>query len=229
VLLSWLYRKKGTLPDAVFQTLERVLWFRYWFQLEDQLSRETGERIRDLRESERGVLIEALVRSYPFKKILEFGCGYGLNFQTLASVLSDVEFTGVDKNLSVLEQARLNCSGISAKFFNIERDLPFADNSFEISYSIAALLYVDSGSIRQILNELVRVASRKVIIVEQNLEQGEVFVTRGYSGYWLRDYHSLLESIPKVSSISRRKIEKARFDTEQWQDYGTILEIDLHG
>lgn len=242
-MLELLYLYRGKLPLWLFDLLERFLWWRHWFQSRLRQSEEAKEWVTNPQGSERATLVEAVVKEYPFISALEVGCGFGHNFHHLATILRRPHFIGVDKNYgTILEgNAFLAALNLQSRVFLQTEDLlsglPFKDEEFEVVYTIASLLYVRAEQIERALKELLRVCKRRLILVEQQVpkealrgQELGVFVAKpgDVSGYWLRDYQGILEKVAPGLKITCTKIPAPRFQSEQWQQYGSVISVSKH-
>lgn len=111
-------------------------------------------------QREFALLLEA-IRPRAGESVLDVGCGTGAFTRLLASATGG-PITGVDINSERLAFARAqNTPGVSYATADA-RSLPFADRSFDLVVSIAALSFIDDE--RAALGEMIRVAERKVAI-----------------------------------------------------------------
>ena len=89
-----------------------------------------------------------------FQQVLDVGCGDGVHLSLLGDAFPDVDLYGVDISLHALKAAR----GHSRNWKPIQADaehLPFADNSFDVSFSYGVLAYLEDPW--RGLSEMVRV------------------------------------------------------------------------
>ena len=207
-MLRLLLLLRPLLPAAFSQALLERFWLRFWQreQLleEEELGREAEQPIRG---SERAVLIEEIAGTYPFSSVLEIGCGYGQNFHVLTQLFPRCRFVGIDRDAVRIEQAQRlldeqGAEGVLLVEGNAEELSDFGDNSADIVLSSAMLLYVGPDQIERVLQEMLRVAKKYVLILEQHTPGGgdadswrgdSVAAQDGRQAYWLRDYQVLLE------------------------------------
>jgi len=241
-MLELLYRYAKIIPRPLFELFEKFLWWRFWHQLEQIESKFAGVKVSGFRTSERGTLQEKLATFSPFESLLEIGCGFGQNFEVLSLMLQKPRYVGIDKNFGTIEEgkARLTRLGIGSRVelrtADVMSGLPFKDGEFEIAFTLASLLYVRNDQILFVVKEMLRVARRKLVMVEQHFENPHfseqdlgVFVANEHdlSGYWLRDYRKLFERFVEPSRIQVQRIPQPRFQTEQWQKHAHMIIVDL--
>lgn len=241
-MLRALLALRAYLPSSLWKGLWNVYWSGFWKSRRSESSDVLDPQgVQSLRFSERAVLIEAIVSSYPFRSVLEVGCAYGQNMHIYASLFPAVQITGVDRSEATISGAiaAANEKNLSHVHFAVHdaADLSaFPDRSFDIVYTCACLLYVDANGILQVMRELVRVTSRKLLLVELHSKnpsfsgQGSgVFVPRPgtLSGYWLRDYESLLLQLLPSEKFTVQSIPNALWRGEQWDKYGVIIEVTI--
>ena len=236
-LFLWL---NSVLPNNV---LWKHYWKRYWQREWDMEKEQLGALAQDkpILGSERAELIELVAAQYPFDSLLEVACSCGQNFFTLAPMFPQSKFFGIDKDVQAVEEGKklLNKQNIS----NVEllitdaRDLSMYQNkSFDVVISCAFMLYIWPDDIKSVLNEMFRVAKRKIIVMEQHQvhpESNQEYIGTYYNfkqnvpGYWLRDYKELFKKYVSEDKIKIKKIPRPRFVTEQWNEYASLIEVEV--
>lgn len=189
--------------------------------------------------SERAVLIEQLVEAYPFTSLLELGCAFGKNFHILAPLFPDVAMHGIDADAEIIPGANayLQERGLKNATLTHGRmeDLShIPDKSYDVVYTCASLLYVPANSIEHVISEMLRIAKKRVLILEQHVENKYykdqargVFVQGQGSqqGFWLRDYMKLLSQFVERERIVLTKIPNPIWPTEQWKQHACLIEV----
>jgi SAM-dependent methyltransferase len=106
-------------------------------------------------------LLASLLEPRAGETLLDIGCGTGYFTRRFARECG-VAATGLDPNGAWLEFARANAAAGEAYVPGIAESLPFADRSFELTVSVAALCFVREE--RRALRELLRVTRRRFAI-----------------------------------------------------------------
>ena len=136
-------------------------------------------------------------------KVLEFGCNLGASSIMLATMGAKV--TAIDINPDYVNIARSNAKahGVSAhiEFLHIldTRELPFADETFDLVVCNSVLEYVRDDHLDRVLGEIDRVLKAG----------GILFVLGTSSGLWPREVHSrawLVNYLPPALDPLIRKI-----------------------
>jgi SAM-dependent methyltransferase len=135
----------------------------------------------------RAPLLAAVIDRLQPKKVLEVGCGNGINLLSLAGHFPDVAFTGIDLTPAGIEAAKkVQAEGALptrlAEYIPLEMadpqafrriafvqgsaaDLPFADGEFDLVYTVLAVEQMER--IRdQALAEIARVTRGHVLMLE---------------------------------------------------------------
>jgi len=105
-----------------------------------------------------------LVGKLPIKRILEVGCNRGHNLTAL-SRLGDYELYGIEPYKLALDEARrTNCPAtlIEGDAFNI----PFPDSYFDLVFTCAVLMHVESDYLPRAISEIARVTKKYVLTIE---------------------------------------------------------------
>lgn len=135
-----------------------------------------------------------------FSSLLELGSSCGNRLAVIAAERPDARLVGIDINrLAVtcgnkwlLEEEIRNAS---VKWGRIEDLCEYADCSFDVVFSWAALIYVRPARILDALKGALRVSAKAVVLIEmQNTNKDQNRKGVYYQpGHWKRDYVSLLE------------------------------------
>ena len=244
-MFSRLFRLRMYIGRFLHGFLVKYFWKRYWI-VEARGERALGQSNHEtMSGTERATLFEALGRAYPFKTLLEVGCGYGQNFALINDLFVDLDFLAIDVDQEMVGYSTEVAKAITSNKVVVQPgnicDLSeIATNSIEVVFVAAALLYLDDQSIIQAMREILRVSSKKVILLEQHLEgqqgarAGRGFVVRGVNSsedYWLRNYRSLIEDLSAeecpIKDLSIEPVERPIWPDEQWLKYAHLIEISL--
>ena len=134
-------------------------------------------RGRWIGQREIGLLIEGL-QPRPGESLLDVGCGTGYFTRALAGALQG-SITGVDINPDWAEYARRRDAGTATYEVADARALPYADASFDLVISVAALCFIDDEV--RAAGEILRVCRRRFAIGFLN-RQSLLYLEKGRGG-----------------------------------------------
>lgn len=181
----------------------------------------------DFNHPHRLKLLSILRESQPFDNVLEIGCGKGTNIFLFAKHFPDVVYKGVDINKNNVKYAnsytvKNSFTNITFNFANIIHLSDIADKSFDILVCDAVLIYVDDNLINSVASEFIRIAKKKIVLVDFHDENTN---SKGYqhNKIWVRNYYKLFENC----DVKMSKIEKDTW-TKQWELYGRFIDISLN-
>lgn len=184
----------------------------------------------------RPLLVERISSYYPFSSVLEVGCNCGPNLYLLARKFPDAMITGIDINPRAVQKGselftRECISNVKLLVGKADELGQFPDKSFDIVFTDATLIYIGPDKIREVISELVRIAGKGIVLLEQNcFESGnKPLSSLGISrlGVWQRDYAALLKQFIPDRPVKVTRISKDVWPGEQWQETGAIIEVAL--
>jgi ubiquinone/menaquinone biosynthesis C-methylase UbiE len=156
------------------------------------------------------------------KKVLELGCGEGINLRIISKKNQLIELFGIDINkiaiqsgLSIINKFNLNIKLTSSNMKNLKM---YKNNEFDIVFSDASLMYIGPNNIYKILKEALRVSRSKVFICEQHTNDKSF-----YNDKWVHNYKQIVSKIPSVDLIKVHKIKDDR--KGDWSKFGQIIEV----
>ena len=172
------------------------------------------------------------ISSFQPKNILEIGCGYGPNLYWLAKRNPNAKIRGLDINPKIIEEAdnfliakNLSIIDIKLSVGKAEELNYFEDKSFDIVFTDAVLMYVDSDKIRKVIQEMIRISNKGLILVEWHKEGPDTY--NSHIGNWTRDYLKLLKQFIPEKQIKITKISKELWPNKNWIKLGYMIEVTL--
>jgi len=182
--------------------------------------------------SHRPFLTERISAFYPFSSILEIGCNCGPNLYLMAKRFPDLDIRGIDINSRAIEKgnelfASEGISNVKLSVGKADELEQFQDNSFDIVFTDAVLIYVGPDKIQKVIQEMLRIARRALILVERHCFKSRDSLGLGIyrAGLWERDYVALLRQFVPEERISVTKTNKDMWSDERWQQTGAIIEV----
>jgi ubiquinone/menaquinone biosynthesis C-methylase UbiE len=176
-----------------------------------------------LKQGHRKFLINLITKNKKVKKILELGCGDGINLRKIAQKNCFLELVGIDINKFVIDIGKSkiknqnhNIKLIRGNFKNLKK---FKDNHFDIVFSDAALMYIDNNNIYKVLKEVLRISGSKIFICEQH--------TDGLSYYddrWIHNYKLIFNKISNNNFLKIHNISNTDRSGD-WAKFGKIIEV----
>lgn len=185
-----------------------------------------------LNHPHRGFLIKKIANVSQIKSLLEVGCGDGPNLYLLSQKFPEAELFGIDINPWSVENGnewfkREGVLNIKLSVGKADELETFPDNSFDIVFTDAVLMYVGPDKIRKVVKELVRIARRDLIFVEWHSfnSQNSIGV---YERHWKRNYEVLLKELIPQNNVHVFKLpDGGGFKDELWTKYGALIEAKL--
>ena len=186
--------------------------------------------------SHRPFLIDKISGFYPFTSILETGCNCGPNLYLAARKFPGIDMTGIDINPMAIEKGRefFATEGISNVKLSVAKadELgQFQDNSFDVVFTDAVLIYIGKDKIHGVIKEMVRIARKGLVLVEKHSFEPGNKDRHGlgirHFGTWQRDYTALLKQFVPETRIHTTKITEDMCVDPGWQEAGAIIEVGL--
>ncbi|MBI3930972.1 MAG: class I SAM-dependent methyltransferase [Chloroflexi bacterium] len=186
--------------------------------------------------SHRPFLTERIADFSPISSILEIGCNCGPNLYMIAQKFPGIKIQGIDINPLAIQKgkelfAAAGISNVKLSVGKADELSQFPDNSFDVVFTDAVLIYIGRDKIQGIIKEMVRVARKGLILVEQHIckpnnKANHSLGIRPY-GLWQRDYVALLKQFVPEAQIGITKITEDMWADPQWQETGAIIEARL--
>ena len=188
-----------------------------------------------LNHPHRSFLVETISRFNP-SSILEIGCNCGPNLYLLAKKIPDAKIIGIDINPMAVQKGNewLTQKGVSNVRLSIGKadELnQFQNNSFDIVFTDAVLIYIGPDKINNVISEMVRIASHALVLLEWQSYEPERNNQRGlgvyYKDLWKRDYVALMKQFVHEEQIRVTKITEDIWPEKNWQEVGAVIEVSL--
>ena len=129
------------------------------------------------------------------ESVLEVGCNVGGNLQWIAEKVPPNRIVGVDVNAKALRLLEERVPGVRAMHAPA-RDLPFADRSIDLVFTMGVLIHQPEESLAKVMSEMVRVSKRWVFCAEYFDNQTVEVEYRGNHGaLFRRDYGGLFQEL----------------------------------
>lgn len=224
--------------SRVFSIYILPLFWRFFWYLERRLETiELGKKGTSLLGSERALLIQEVLYRLYNPRILEVGIGYGQNISVLVELLPQEHIYGIDLKQTRIEETRhfLSQHGISQVMLSEGdgRRLEFDNDSFDVVFTSAVMLYLTYADAKRMLSELLRVSRQRVVLLEQHRAQEKnLSLSGGVTGedYYVRDYHMLISEVLSDLNMSAHlkmlNVPNPRWQVESWKDSACVFVIE---
>lgn len=187
--------------------------------------------------SHRSALLSNIESFTPISSALEFGCNCGPNLYLLAKKYPRIELTGIDINASAIEKGKqlFASEGIdTVKLITggINDLKQFPDNSFDVVFTDAVLIYIGKDVIENVVKEMLRIARKGLVLAERHVSgkknQNRARLGIRSLGFWHRDYSALLESFVSSDNISITKMNEDIWADPCWQKSGAFIKVTIN-
>lgn len=166
-------------------------------RLESLWGHEFGDQYVDRNReagAKRGPFWQQLLADTAPNRILEVGSNIGENIRWIAPGRPAGAVTGIDINEKALRQLRGRFPNVSALRASA-RQLPFADGTFDLTYTVGVLIHQAPDALPDVMKELVRCSKRFVLCAEYYAEQPTEIPYRGHAGaLFKRDFGGLYQA-----------------------------------
>ena len=182
----------------------------------------------------RQFLLGEIEKFLPFSTVLEIGSNCGPNLYLLAKRFPRAEVVGIDINKRAIEIGKraFDESGIS----NVELLVGtadelsrFRDKKFDIVFTDAVLMYIGPDRINKTIGEMLRIAKKGIILLEQHIEDRRD--SRGLGlyqfGFWQRNYKRLLRQFVPEERVHFAKIPEELWKDANWMKSGYVIQVRL--
>ena len=198
---------------------------RYWVK---RYRKDQSDLIKDHYAKDRLYLLKKIKSSH-FNSILEIGAKEGRNLRMIAKSFPDKRFVGIDISKEAIELGNklFYKEGFSnVRLFEADAEqLKFENDSFDTVLVFAVLIYFPSNKIKKVIAELLRVAKKRILILEWH----DPLLSKGkFLDHWIYNYNNLFQDFrDQINSIEITKIPEKEFDDKNWRKYGYFIDIRI--
>jgi len=147
---------------------------------------------------------------FPAKRVVEIGCNVGANLRHFVDVVEPNGLWGVDINEIALTQARAALPTVNIGWA-AARELPFRDDFFDLTLSVALLIHQPSSTLGDAIDELVRCSRRFITVIEYTAPEVVEVNYRGQTGaFFKRPFGDVIaQRHPTLELTHRQDVTKA--------------------
>lgn len=190
------------------------------------------ELMRTVQHPHRPYLVQQLEKWHPFGSALEIGCNAGPNLMLLAKRFPNASFSGVDINRLYIKvgkegMMKEGLKNVSLAVGSADDLSLFKDQSIDVTFTDATLMYIGPDKIAHTLREMRRVTRKALVFNEWHFDAKDQNYSVWYYLHWVHDFRSLLQQIVPLEKITVTKLPGHLWGKDGWQEYGTLLEVNL--
>ena len=158
--------------------------------LEEKGENWIQDYILSVNHPHRDVILKGLQTFGEIESVLEIGCNTGPNLKRIHEAYPNLRLAGIDVNSMTIKEAKKQVPTASFYVADVTRDLRlFEDKSFDIILTDAVLIYVGMNEIRNVINEIDRIARSGVMLLEWGHHNTEPGLVIDY--HWARNYSNI--------------------------------------
>ena len=174
-----------------------------------------------------------IIADYKPMSILEIGCNCGPNLCLLAKKFPDAEITGIDINPAAVKMGKEmlikeNISNVKLLVVKADELKQFKDNSFDVVFTDAVLIYLGPDKIKKVLEEMLRISIKALILFEWQDFKSQSNPLGKFKRHWVRNYFALIKEFIPEEQIKIIKSPKDFWNDKNWQKYGAVIEIMIN-
>ena len=133
-----------------------------------------------------------VLKKFPWKSLIEIGCGSGANLIQIVLQFKNIQIGGVDINEDAIDLAKETFKGGIFKVSSGE-DMMFSDDMTDVVLTDRMLIYVDPLKINNYLQEIKRITRHYIVLCEfYEKSFWKRILLWQRTGYWAYDYIKLL-------------------------------------
>ena len=227
-------RKSKRVADKVFGTaVDEFYWkFRHIFDKKWPESYFSPESL-----TTRELMIDEISRHLPLNSVLEVGCASGPNLYMLAKKYPKIKFYGVDISKKAIEAGKNifkkeKINNIFLEVSSVERLQNFENKSIDLIFSNALLIYIGPDKIKSVIEEISRVARKKIIFFEWHDDK---IVNSVYRDHWIYNYRFMINKliphgkikINRILPLVAKSLPSVEKLDRNWAKFGNIIEVRL--
>jgi ubiquinone/menaquinone biosynthesis C-methylase UbiE len=182
----------------------------------------------------RKCLMKEIEEYLPISSILEIGSNCGPNLYLVSKKMPTAKIVGIDINKRAIEVGkekfkRENIENVELSVSKADDLTRFQSNSFDVVLTDAVLIYIGPDKIRKIIMDMIRIAKKAIILVEQHTEEETDNEGLGiyHSGLWRRNYRILLRQFVSEDKLRFVKIPDKSWEDKEWKRSGYIIKVNL--
>lgn len=185
-----------------------------------------------LNHPHRSFFLSKILNYSKINSFLEIGCGDGPNLYLVSKKFPNSKITGIDINPWSIENGikwlkHEGVSNIKLSVGKADKLEEFHDDSFDIVFTDAVLMYIGPDKIRKVMKEMIRIAKHGLIFVEWHSFDSENSLGV-YERHWRRNYEVLLKEFIPNNNVSIFKLpDGGGFNDELWNKFGALIEVKL--
>lgn len=232
-LIKFILRRIKRLSVVVFGSkTDEMYWrFRHIFDKNWAESYLSSESV-----TSRKFIINEISQHSPFNNILEIGCASGPNLYILAMKYPKVKFYGVDISKKAIEVGKniFKKEKIDNVFLNVsgaEKLKDFENKSIDLIFTNAVLLYIGPDKIKLVIEEIIRIARKRIILFEWHDNK---IINSIHKGHWIHNYRFIINKfipdkkikITRIQPLIAKLLPSEKWD-RNWVEFGNIIEVTL--
>lgn len=149
----------------------------------------------------RNYFIRDKIIAFNPQSILEFGSSCGNILSLLAEKLPSSKIVGIDISPVAIECGKAwlmedKIMNVSLEIGDAESLLKFTDESFDVVFSCATLMYIKPNNIKKLIKDMIRISQKVVILLEMNGEHNKNYLGEFYlPSNWKRNYRRIYNEL----------------------------------
>ena len=171
------------------------------------------------------LFMKEIERMGPIESALEIGCGVGTNLLLIKEQYPHCILEGVDINEKAINEGKKYFKNHKIREIIIKKNKAddiynYKDNSFDVVFTVATMMYIGTDKINEIIESMIRIAKKRILFVEMYTDNKSF-----YDGeHWIHNYIKLC----KKKGLKKEKInlfKKGDMNDDCWDKCGAIITI----